>query len=496
MNKLYPSLLIGLSVCSSVLSMEKEPAPIITPLPELSMQYTVARKNLDPKTIDQIENTIGYRFKDKALLIRALTTRDVDPVNNYERLEFFGDKILDAILIEVLLKEYPTAQEGNFTDARTALVRQEAMAALCLRLGLQEYIQDIQPVIPVSSLCDIIESVIAAIYEDGGAKAAQNFVLKFFIPMFKGKDCPAEVHTLINKAARELKQDIDYTWVGRNLCGLSIKNGTGRYTRPVCSKAKDSAERLATYMADREFIINALPEKYQYSLIRLATDCDYQPLNKLPALGVSWEEGMKPNFRVRLHTLMQGLGLATPKAGLEENAAKDTYMQTQKMIILSNEFASVPNMVNELDENNAVQSLSTFCNTHALPLPVFKEEKNNKNGTFARISAPWLKFSIKGRAKSTGELAKENAAKRLIMLTKLFSTQHIEPKELCIIDRFAKHTEPTGFLIELCKHFDLGNPKIESFYCEGPCSEPLYFKTQVNIKDKKVIAGQKGSSKS
>lgn len=400
--------------------------------------------------------------------------------------------------MEVLLKEYPTAQEGNFSTARTALARQEPMAALCLRLGLHAYIQDTHPTVPISSLCDIIESLIAAMYKDGGAQVAQDFVLKFFIPMFKGKECPADSDKILQNAAKGLKQDIDYMWVDRDLCGLSMQAGRGVFARtlkPLSSDTKKDANRLAVYQADREFIINALPEKYQYSLIRLATDSDYQPLNKLPALNVSWEEGIKLNFRVRLHTLMQGLGLATPKAGLEESAAKDTYMQTQKMIILSNEFASVPNMVNALDENNAVQSLNTFCTTHALPLPVFNEEKNNKNGTFARISAPWLKFPIKGRAKSTGELAKENAAKRLITLAKLFSTQHIEPKELCILDRFAKHTEPTGFLIELCKHFALGDPKIESFYCEGPTSEPLYFKTHVSIKDKKVIAGQKAQVK-
>ena len=144
-----------------------------------------------------------------------------------EAFEFLGDKILDAIIAKMLLTFYPHANEGMLTDARTSLVSQEPMAALGLRLGLHNYIQHTNTRIDLYRLCDLVETAIGAIYEDGGADSAQNFVLKFFIPMIESKECTMPGSKIIEVKARHAYEDVYYVWRGSECRNILKLRGPG-----------------------------------------------------------------------------------------------------------------------------------------------------------------------------------------------------------------------------------------------------------------------------
>lgn len=248
--------------------------------PALQMEYVVTARALDQESIAHIERRIAYTFTKKARLAKALTSRDVDPNQNYERYEFLGDKILDFALSELLMHRYKGIREGSLSVMRSSLVRQEALAALCLYLGLDKFIQTASPVIPISVLADIIESVVAAIYKDGGPEAAREFIQRYFGPMLKD-DCIKEADSIIKIAAKEQNYDIDYLWTADS-CAISFRAGSGLVTEAGfhkrTKKAKECPVRLTRYVAEKEFIEQVLPPQYVRYLVRLATDRDYQPL--------------------------------------------------------------------------------------------------------------------------------------------------------------------------------------------------------------------------
>lgn len=132
--------------------------------------------------IGQAEHLIDYHFKDKDLLVCALTHSSVarTPSQSYERLEFFGDRILGLVLSDWLYQAFPQADQGELTTRFHALARQEYLAGICTTLGIQacllqeksnEKLAD-RP----SVQADIIEAIIAALYLDGGLQAASTFI--------------------------------------------------------------------------------------------------------------------------------------------------------------------------------------------------------------------------------------------------------------------------------------------------------------------------------
>lgn len=502
------------------------------PALQLKMRYTIVPRALNQAAIDEVENIIGYRFRSKNLLIQALTTRAKNRVENYEQLEFLGDKVLDAILAKLLLKEYPYATEGWLTAIRHSLVSQEPMAALCLQLGLYTFIQGTEVKYPISTLCDIIESIIGAMYEDGGAEAAQNFVFKCFIPMLKCELCPRMPSTIIKDAARNMRENIEYVWPNNDLCRIERRTpGIGTVINlSIGVTDKNNKRRLIRYLAEREFIKNQLPGQYQKALVILAIDPDYKQVDKAPSINLSWKEGLHTSTQERLHTLMQKLGLipttynfeereegpsrftctlghpllqlvsksASTKNVAAEMAADVGYKTLQISIIFSEEIALIPHAAYELDLNDPVNSLKVFCQTHQLALPTYTAEQNTKNGIYVTINAPWLNIEIKGRSKSTTELATADTARRVLFLLKHLAVNRIEPKKLNVITEY-KRIEPTGFLIHLCRCFNVEEPKIETYYCESLVTEPLRLKTIITMTDdtmvKKIIVGNKALNK-
>lgn len=128
-------------------------------------------------TVSEAEKVIGYTFKDKQLLKRALTLSSASLDDNNEKLEFFGDAILEFIVSEKLFSE--GGSEGALTDKRKAIVADSALAPVSIKLGLDKLLvrgkNDLNNKKAVPSA---YEAVTAAIYLDGGMSAAKKFVLE------------------------------------------------------------------------------------------------------------------------------------------------------------------------------------------------------------------------------------------------------------------------------------------------------------------------------
>lgn len=97
--------------------------------------------------MDKLEEKIGYRFKNRALLVTALThssyanERHSTPCQSYERLEFLGDSILGYVTAEFLYSHEPSLPEGRMTRLRAELVCEGSLHKAALSLGLGEYMR-------------------------------------------------------------------------------------------------------------------------------------------------------------------------------------------------------------------------------------------------------------------------------------------------------------------------------------------------------------------
>lgn len=139
--------------------------------------------------LERCERRIGYTFSDKSLLLEALTHAsgaDHRLASN-ERLEFLGDAILGAVVCELLFAQYPDYQEGDLTKIKSAVVSRQTCAKISEALGLHEFLivgkgMASSQSIPPSLLADVFESLVAAIYLDGGNDASSGFIHEYIGP--------------------------------------------------------------------------------------------------------------------------------------------------------------------------------------------------------------------------------------------------------------------------------------------------------------------------
>lgn len=145
-------------------------------------------KPLSPEEIGRIEDLIGHTFTEKARLDRALTHASARSASagNYERLEFLGDRVLGLCVAEMLFSTFRSAAEGELSVRLNQLVSAESCAEIADEMGLHQFIRtgaDVKKLTGKSMLnvrADVVESLIAAIYLDGGLEASRRFILKFW----------------------------------------------------------------------------------------------------------------------------------------------------------------------------------------------------------------------------------------------------------------------------------------------------------------------------
>lgn len=144
-------------------------------------------------TISEFENIIGYQFKNKNLLITALTHSSYANekrrllLEHNERMEFLGDAVLELISSDILFHKYPNMTEGNLTKLRASLVCEPTLALDAKAISIGKYLllgkgEDATGGRNRDSVTsDALEAVIGAIYLDGGLGKAYEFIEKFVL---------------------------------------------------------------------------------------------------------------------------------------------------------------------------------------------------------------------------------------------------------------------------------------------------------------------------
>lgn len=145
---------------------------------------------LRPRKFKELETKLGHRFKDAALIERALTHASVrgskTERGDNERLEFIGDRVLGLAIAEILNQQYPDASEGELARRYNRLVRGEACAkvARAINLGahliLSESEADSGGREKTTILADAAEAVLGAVFLDGGFEKARTVVRKLW----------------------------------------------------------------------------------------------------------------------------------------------------------------------------------------------------------------------------------------------------------------------------------------------------------------------------
>ena len=140
--------------------------------------------------LDKAEEALGYRFKDESLLNAAMTHASVAEtrLHSNERMEFLGDAILGYVVSEYLFDTFPTYLEGELTKIKSAVVSRRACAKISEELDLISMLSlgkgmNIRTNLPSSVAAAVYESIIAAIYMDGGLRPARKFILKHMKPL-------------------------------------------------------------------------------------------------------------------------------------------------------------------------------------------------------------------------------------------------------------------------------------------------------------------------
>ncbi len=141
-------------------------------------------------TFAELEECIGYQFSSHQRLAKALThasaTNRPNDRFDYERQEFLGDRILGLCIAERLFVEFPEATEGELSVRLNTLVSGDTCAEVADEIGLHRFIRSGTDLKYLTSKrmkgvrADVVESLIASIYLDGGLDPAKEFVLKFW----------------------------------------------------------------------------------------------------------------------------------------------------------------------------------------------------------------------------------------------------------------------------------------------------------------------------
>lgn len=139
--------------------------------------------------LDALQERLGHRFAEPALLREALTHASASGANkrlSYERLEFLGDRVLGLAVARILLERFPDEPEGALAKRFAVLVQRESLAEVAETLGLPELIVMAASEAAAggransATLADACEAVIGALFLDGGYAAAESAVARYW----------------------------------------------------------------------------------------------------------------------------------------------------------------------------------------------------------------------------------------------------------------------------------------------------------------------------
>lgn len=221
-------------------------------------------KKLENK-LKELEEIIGYSFKNQHLLSHALThssyanEKHWDKTKCNERLEFLGDAVLELLSSDFLFKNYPSMPEGEMTKLRASLVCEPTLAFCAEAISLGDYLllgkgEDLtggrkRP----SVVSDAMEAVIGAIYLDGGLANAKEFVHRFILNDIEHKQLFYDSKTILQEMVQaEFKDGLVYELLKEEgpdhnkTFEVCVKIG-GRVIGQGAGRTKKAAEQVAAY---------------------------------------------------------------------------------------------------------------------------------------------------------------------------------------------------------------------------------------------------------
>lgn len=163
------------------------------------------------EALHELQGKIGYQFQDETLLKQALThssfanEQKINKLNNYERLEFLGDAVLELVSSEFLYNENEDMPEGQLTRLRASMVCEPALAYCARDIELNTYIllgkgeESTGGRKRDSITSDVMEAVIGAIFIDGGIENAKKFIYRFVLSDLEDKILFMDSKTLLQE---------------------------------------------------------------------------------------------------------------------------------------------------------------------------------------------------------------------------------------------------------------------------------------------------------
>ena len=174
------------------------------------------------RNVKELEEKIGYNFKDSHLLRHAVThssyvnEKHMKKADCNERLEFLGDAVLELISSEYLFFENQTMPEGELTKLRASMVCEKALAFCARDLELGSYLllgkgEDATGGrFRESITSDALEALIGAIYLDGGFANAKEFILKYILNDLEGKRLFYDSKTILQEVVQGEHEQLTY----------------------------------------------------------------------------------------------------------------------------------------------------------------------------------------------------------------------------------------------------------------------------------------------
>ena len=144
---------------------------------------------MTPETRERAEEILGHKFNNPDLLKEALTHASIadNRLDSNERMEFLGDAVLDLIICEDLYRKFPSWQEGDLTKIKSAVVSRRTCAEVSNETGLTDLLIIGKGIssrnsMPSSLAAAVYESIVAALYLDGGFEVVKEYVLRTMGP--------------------------------------------------------------------------------------------------------------------------------------------------------------------------------------------------------------------------------------------------------------------------------------------------------------------------
>jgi ribonuclease-3 len=150
----------------------------------MAQDLTISR---EAEILDDCQSAVGYRFRQPELLRAALTHASGANTRlaSNERMEFLGDAVLGLVTVEQLYLRFPDLQEGDLTKIKSVVVSRRTCARFSRELNLGDFMFLGKGMccrhthtVPANLLADVYESVVGAIYLDGGLDTAREFILR------------------------------------------------------------------------------------------------------------------------------------------------------------------------------------------------------------------------------------------------------------------------------------------------------------------------------